>query len=582
MKLLITYMFICPIAFFFTGPTSQAQPIAPRLQSTLAPLSSDEEVPVIITFSDKVDLKLFKDKNKGILRANLIRTLKSKANSTQGRVKAFLASRGAKRILTLWIINGMAVTVRTDVIRELANWPEIEGIRLDSTLKGPKVIPAAPSEPEWNISAIGAPEIWDLGYTGEGIVVAGMDTGVDLNHPDLRHRWRGGTNSWFDPNGEHDTPFDKDGHGTHTMGIMVGGTAGGTAIGVAPGASWIAVKIFNDMGKASLSSIHLGFQWLLDPDYDPDTNDTPDIVNNSWGFRENVNECFSEFEQDIQVLKAAKIAVVFSGGNEGPNYYTSISPANYPESLAVGAIDDSLSIASFSSRGPSICDGSIFPEVVAPGVNIKSSDITFGGTFPDSYSYFSGTSFAAPHVTGAMALLMNAFIDVTVSELENALRRSAMDLGPDGPDNDCGNGLIDVIAAYNELLNPVGCTDTDGDGYFAESGCKTSQDCNDDDITIYPYAPEIKHDGIDQDCNGYDLTIDVLKAIYKAERNILSVEAISELRENANLELIGYGSMKWSRKKQSWSTSIKRIREDPGEITVSGPEGSETAPTLVK
>ncbi len=238
------------------------------------------------------------------------------------------------------------------------------------------------------------------------------------------------------------------------MGVIVGGDAGGTAIGVAPDAKWIAVKIFNDSGKASLSTIHQGFQWLLDPDGNPGTDDAPDIVNNSWGL-DNVNECSHDFELDIQALKTANIAVVFSAGNSGPYTSTSVSPANNPGAFAVGAVDSSKRIASFSSRGPSACDGDIYPGVVAPGVSIRTSDLTFGGIFPNSYATVSGTSFSSPHVTGAMALLMNAFPSVTVNKLESALKQSALDLGIPGKDNDYGKGLIDVMAAYNLLLNPV-------------------------------------------------------------------------------------------------------------------------------
>ena len=177
----------------------------------------------------------------------------------------------------MWIINAVAATVRKDVIKMLAIRQDIAEIRPDSstvTLSDP--LPAATADPEWNIGYISAPELWDLGFTGQDVVVANMDTGVDVTHDDLASRWRGGLNSWFDPNGEHVAgPFDLNGHGTRTMGIMVGGDATGAAIGVAPGAKWIAVKIFDDSGAAPLSGIHQGFQWLLDPDGNPLTDDAP-------------------------------------------------------------------------------------------------------------------------------------------------------------------------------------------------------------------------------------------------------------------------------------------------------------------
>ena len=618
------------------GLPAQANVIDPDLQALLDTLGPDDEVDVLVTLTDQVDLKKvkdkYKDKPKNDLRTALITKLKAKKDKTQQAIKDFLKGKVIK-ITSLWIFNGLAVTATKEVIIELANQPGIENIRIDDILVKSDSSSAGATAPEgapaWNLNTIRAPELWALGYTGAGIVVASMDTGVDAGHANLSGRWRGGSNSWYDPNGEHATPYDYDGHGTRVMGVMVGGDATGTAIGVAPGAQWIAVKIFNDVGVAEYSDIHLGFQWLLDPDDNSATNDPPDVVNNSWGFRQLVNQCFIEFKPDIQALKTAEIAVVFSAGNEGPYPATSISPANYPESFAVGAVDDALTLASSSSRGPSTCDGSLYPEAVAPGVNIKTSDLSFGGVFPNSYAYVSGTSFAAPHLAGAMALLLNANSQAAVSELELALTQSAVDLGPNGPDDDYGNGLVDVVEAYLLLgENPPQCTNADSDGYYAETGCGTAQDCddtddtiypgapeiagdgidqdcdgsdlflctdadgdeyfveadcgtaldcNDNDDTIYPSAPETKHDGIDQDCNGYDLTIDITKAVYTAKKDTLSVEATSVLGSTAALELVGFGSMKWNRKNQKWTISIRGAGGNPGTVTVQGVEGAENA-----
>jgi bacillopeptidase F len=348
--------------------------------------------------------------------------------------------------------------------------------------------------------------MWDAGYDGTGTVVASMDTGVDYLHPDLAAAWRDGSNSWFDPNGEHSTPYDASGHGTQTTSLMVGGDAGGHSIGVAPGAQWIAVKIFNDAGFASLSAIHQGFQWLLDPDGKPRTNDIPDVVNNSWGFPNLVGQCYTEFSYDIEVLKAAGIAVVFSAGNRGS--LGNESPADNSASFAVGSVDSSLNVAASSSRGPSACDNSFFPEVVAPGVSVRSADLTFGGVFPDSYASVSGTSFAAPHAAGTIAMLRQANPDTSVAELEQALTSTALDLGAAGADNVSGYGIIDAVAANDLLASNPGptCTDADSDGFFAQAGCGTELDCNESDADINPDACDIKRDGIDQDCDGKDRT----------------------------------------------------------------------------
>lgn len=565
-----------------TGISAQAAHIEPALQNLFGNTAPDEELSVIVTLSDKVDVNNFKEGDKGLLRSHIINALKSKSEVTQGPVRAFLMSRNAKRALPLWIINGLAVTAKADVIKELSALPGVESIRLDGSIEVPLIESALSSAPEWNLETIHAPQLWNVGYKGQGVVIAGMDTGVDVNHPDLSGKWRGGNNSWYDPNNEHSTPYDADGHGTWTMGIMVGGSSGGTSIGVAPDAKWIAVKIFNDAGNASFSAIHQGFQWILDPDNNAATNDAPDVVNNSWGLRNNINQCITEFQDDIRALKAAEIAVVFSAGNEGPNASTSVSPANYPESFAVGAVDENLIIAAFSSRGPSACDGALYPKVVAPGVNIKTSDLTFGGVFPNSYAYVSGTSFSSPHVAGSIAVLTGAYPNKRIIDFELAIKESTMDLGVPGPDNVYGYGLMDALEAYNILQGSVQCTDTDGDGYFAEAGCGTTQDCNDNSAAIYPGAQEIKHDSIDQDCNGYDLTIDILKALYTRKRDTLSVEATSALGRNGNLILVGYGSMAWNKKTSKWALTISRVGGNPGTVTVSGIEGSESAQTIVK
>lgn len=559
-----------------TGWTSRAGVISPDLERVLNRLDAEDEVSVIVIVNDQLDVKTFKKKDGNRHRSGLIRALKEKADVSQQSLKVFLRAKKTRRISLLWVINGLAVTAPVKVVRELARQPGIKSIRLDVALAQPEPQPAVAGLPEWNLETIKVPELWGLGFRGAGVVVATMDTGVDPNHRDLGGKWRGGTNSWFDPNGEHSTPFDSTGHGTQVMGLLVGGNATGTAIGVAPDARWIAVKIFDDAGVAELSDIHAGFQWLLDPDNNTETDDAPDVVNNSWGFRTLVSQCYTEFQPDVQALKAAGIAVVFSAGNEGPSPETSVSPANYPESIAVGALDETVTVAPFSSRGPTPCDRSIYPKLTAPGVNIKTADLTLGGVFPTASTSVSGTSFSSAHVAGSMALLRGAAPGVPVNQLETALQESALDLGAIGPDNDYGYGLLDVAGAYAFLQNANPCVDSDHDGYFPDAGCGTHLDCDDDDPGVHPSALEIKHDGIDQDCNGYDLTIDILKAVYTPKRDTLNVEATSSLGRDAQLEVVGYGRMKWAARRSRWTLSVRGAGGNPGSITVSGLEGLET------
>lgn len=434
--------------------TLQAAVIVPDLAAELVLRAPQDEIAVIASLSDKVDLRLFKLEDRSKRDTRLVKALKEKAAATQGTHRVFLQNQGAQQIRELWVINAIAVTARVSVIRQLASRPGIESIRLDSTLQAPVTTFGSTAPPEWNLNVMRAPELWSLGHSGAGVVVANMDTGVDAMHPDLAARWRGGDNSWYDPHGEHLTPYDSDGHGTQTMAIMVGGGAGGTDIGVAPDARWIAAKLYNDAGLASYSDIHLAFQWLLEPDGDLNTVDAPDVVNASWGLIGTAGQCITEFSSDIDVLKTAGIAVAFAAGNDGPAPLTSVSPANNPQGFSAGAIDAALAIASFSSRGQSACDGTVYPKLVAPGVNVNTADLSFGGL--PLYAVVSGTSYAAPHAAGAMALLAGAFPSTDVAQLEAALTQSAHDLGVAGEDNSYGYGLTDVLAAYQVLLAGAG------------------------------------------------------------------------------------------------------------------------------
>jgi len=421
--------------------------IDPALQESLNRLQADEPVTVIVTLRQRADLSRINGNNRRERRRNLVRALKLTASSTQGPLRRLLQTRRnqgrVQKFESLWITNGFSVTTTTAVIDELAQNPYVLSITPDDL----EIVPAF-ATPEINITNINAPALWNMGYTGQGIVVANMDSGVDVNHPELSTRWRGGANSWFDPYGQHPTtPTDLNGHGTWTMGTMVGGDAGGTTVGVAPDAQWIAVKIFNDSGGSTATAIHQGFQWLLDPDGNPDTDDAPDVVNNSWTLA--TSGCNLDFEPDLQSLRAAGILPVFAAGNYGPFSNTSRSPANNPSAFPVGNLNDNnTNIYSTSSRGPSSCSGwtGPYPKIVAPGVTIRTTDL-FGG-----YYNPTGTSLAGPHVAGGLALLLSAYPDLTAAEQENALINSAVDLGTIvGPDNTFGYGRLDLLAAFNSL-----------------------------------------------------------------------------------------------------------------------------------
>jgi bacillopeptidase F len=400
----------------------------------------------------------------------LVPALKNKASACETSLSNALKNTALEPSDTLWIINGIAATVPVASLNGLVHRAGVDVIYLNETVALPPApVPAgAPGNPPltyWNIDEIRATDVWALGYYGTDVVVATMDSGVDALHADIGPRWRGGSNSWYDPNGQHATPFDASGHGTGVMGLIVGGNAGGFDMGVAPDAQWIAVKIFNDQDQSDLGKIHQGFQWLLDPNGNGSPDDAPHIVNSSWVLQGTEDECIGEFAPDIAALRSTGIAVVFSAGNSGHKSNTSMEPANDPASLSVGAIDSSQRIEKFSSRGPSACGGGIYPKLAAPGKDVLTAGLTSNGASPTSYAFSTGTSFAAPHVAGAMAVLKSAYPGRSMAEIESAITDGALDLGISGPDNNYGAGLVDVVEAYMLLSGstpPPSDADSDG------------------------------------------------------------------------------------------------------------------------
>ena len=432
--------------------------IDPALSSALDAAGPGGRVPVIVRYAGGATPRLIPPgaPDRAALRARALREAMQQNLSVHERVRPLLEARGIADASRLWIVNGASFAADAGAIRALAQHPDVASISLDRPLRlaAPSRAAATPTAPAWNLGAIHAPEAWAAGHTGRGAVVAVLDTGVDAKHPDLAPRWRGGPGDWFDAFGTRPAPGDPQGHGTQVAGLIVGGDASGSAIGVAPGARWIAAKIFDDAGASSSSAIHRAFQWALDPDGDPSTDDAPDVVNNSWGMRENVGECITDFDDDLAALRAAGIAVVFSAGDGGPAASSSMSPANAAGALSVGSVDSLLAIEHDSSRGPSACGGGLFPALSAPGSGVRTSDLTYGGAFPGSYATVSGTSFAAPHLSGVLAIVRAAAPSATMEQIEQALAATAIDLGVAGPDNDFGGGLLDVAAALRLLAVP--------------------------------------------------------------------------------------------------------------------------------
>jgi subtilisin family serine protease len=255
--------------------------VSPVVAARLATADPDDDVTVIVRMRDRASLAAARNESTpaGRQRAVIV-ALRSTATKAQRSLRRFLdVGRVVGTVASyqpLWILDAVSVTATPEVINRIAARSDVEAISPDSIGIVPTGTHSAPPEP--NVAQIGAPAAWAQGHDGEGVVVASLDSGVDAAHPDLASAYRGGPGAWFDPYGQHPTvPFDPTGHGTATMGVIVGGGAAGTTIGVAPGATWIAARVFDDSGNATATAVHAALQWALDPDGDVSTADAPAV-----------------------------------------------------------------------------------------------------------------------------------------------------------------------------------------------------------------------------------------------------------------------------------------------------------------
>jgi len=358
----------------------------------------------------------------------VLEQLRRTAEITQAPVRAALESEGVE-YRSFWIANMIWVRGSESVVKSLAVRSDVAHIyanpRVQMELPVPRAQSSSATAVEDSIQHTRAPSVfWKKGYRGQGIVIAGQDTGYDWEHPALRSSYRGWSGSEADHNYSwHDAihsgggacgadsrePCDDSDHGTHTMGTMVGDDGAGNRIGMAPGAQWIGCRNM-DLGVGTPATYTECFQWFLAPtdldDRNPDPDRAPDVISNSWTcppFEGCTNP--NALKKVVRNVRAAGIVIVVAAGNEGASC-SSIKdpPAIYGAALTVGATNNEDKIAGFSSRGPVRVDGSnrLKPDVSAPGVDVRSS-VPGGG-----YGRSSGTSMATPHVAGLVALTLSA------------------------------------------------------------------------------------------------------------------------------------------------------------------------------
>ena len=489
---------LCTLSIFsmiIVAASAAAGEIRPDLENHLNTLPGDAMVSVIVSLGEQadiqaLDLQLKRERaTREDRHERIITALKDVSSKTQPALVRHLneakKSGHVAGFTPYWISNLIVLKATKDEILSLQDRSDVGFIEPNFSYRLIEPVASGGGGPQVTgigvtpgLQAINADRVWhELGITGAGRLIGGLDTGVDGNHPALAARWRGndpGVNwseAWLDlVYGGSQFPADYYSHGTHTMGTMTGlGEATADTIGVAWGAHWIACNAIDQYaGPEFDNDVITAFQWFADPDGDPGTvDDVPDVVQNSWGINESFSstppytDCDSRWWSVIDNCEAAGVVVTYSAGNEGPGSQSLRSPADRATTpfnvFSIGAVDATnygypYPIASFSSRGPSGCDGvSIKPEVCAPGVDVYSS--VPGGGYEGGWS---GTSMAGPHVAGVVALMREANPNLTVDEIKYVLMNTAHDFGNQGEDNTYGMGFIDAYEAVISVMSGIG------------------------------------------------------------------------------------------------------------------------------
>lgn len=393
-------------------------------------------------------------------RESIIDNLKKNAEESQKEVLSYLkdgeSTKQVQLLESYYSTNTIRAIARIDVIEDLDRFQNIAEISLNDSLetRGNEVKPTSPS---WNLYSTDVPSVWnELGTKGEGVTIGFIDSGVYLDHPALKEQFRGYDKktgkitiegNWHDFVGDSKSPVDDLGHGTASTGVAVGGGDQDKMLGVAPESKWIAVRAFSTEYSLNTNIIKAG-EWMLAPG--GDVSKAPDVINNSWGGKSGNEKWFNNL---LRAWLDAGIFPVFAAGNEkGLAEKGSIeNPASLLEAFSVGSVDGNNYVSKFSKRGPSTFDPSatvIKPEVVAPG-NVIYSANKYG-----KYSYWTGTSMAAPHVSGVVALMKSVNKHISNSEIRKILIDTATPLTDRDfvytPNMAYGHGLVNARKAVEE------------------------------------------------------------------------------------------------------------------------------------
>jgi subtilisin family serine protease len=434
---------------------------APNLDSNLLKtLKTQKNADVLISFKN-ADVNNIR--NRAVAKArslagsrtaiiqSMFDALTAHADATQANVLNLLSKQrtAGQKVIPLWITNQIGVKgADMHLISQLSTMEEISeiieaprgGLIQPVSFKEVPQSQVQAGEP-WGIVAIEAPAVWAQGFEGEGVTIGSIDTGVRSTHESLRQAYRS-DHGWYDSIEGYVTPVDLNGHGTHTIGTILGSTNG---IGVAPKAKFISCKATDSNGYGSTIDFIACGQFVVCPHLpsgprdDPRCDLAPVAVSNSWGFTD--DNVF--FDQVLDTWVAAGIAPIFGAGNEGTECSTLRAPGSSLKSITVGGTNSDNQITFFSSAGPS------YQNVRKPTISAPAQDVISAGISSDTaYASLSGTSMATPHVTGLVALLHSKRPNSTVAQIEDALIAGAQPTTPIG--ETCG-GVPDSVYPNNHV-----------------------------------------------------------------------------------------------------------------------------------
>lgn len=344
---------------------------------------------------------------------------------------AVIGAAGGRTVSEFKEMGMIYAVVPAGTFASLAQNPAIEFVESDGQFEIAQAGTSEYSE-SWALEYVGAEPAHMSNYTGKGIKIALLDTGIDYKHPELAPNYKGG----YDFINGDDDPMDDNGHGTHVAGILAAARNGNGVVGAAPDAEIYAIKVSDARGKGSFSGLVKGIDWSIKNGMDIVTMS----ITGKGGSKALAKAVETAYNQHGLVLVAAV------GNGSGDVLY----PAAYPQVVGVGSVTRDNTKSSFSLTGSEV-------ELVAPGSGIKSTAIGGG------YRLSSGTSMATPLVTGALALLLEseeeAWADTgmvngdgvwTNDELRNVLRDTAKDLGEKGKDDSFGYGLLNLGFPVNQ------------------------------------------------------------------------------------------------------------------------------------